>query len=75
MVAIAVAISAWVLRIRHVRLTAEPFRTPGGPLVPVLACLCIVAVIYATVTRVEVTALGVALLVSSGIYLLRARRE
>jgi hypothetical protein len=44
-------------------------------MVPVLACLCIVAVIYATVTRVEVTALGVALAVSSGIYLLRARRE
>jgi len=75
LVYIAVAISAWVLRVRDVRLAAAPFRTPGGPMVPVLACLCIVAVIYATVTRVEVTALGVALVVSSGIYLLRARRE
>ena len=75
LVYIAVAISAWVLRVRDVRLTAPPFRTPGGPLVPSLACLCIVAVIYATVTRSEVLALGVVLLVSSGVYAVRALRR
>ena len=75
LVYIAVAISAWVLRVRGVRLAAEPFRTPGGPLVPALACLSIVAVIIATVSRIEVVGLGMALLVSSGVYLLRARRE
>lgn len=74
LVYIAVAISAWVLRTRDVRLSAPPFRTPGGPIVPVLACACIVAVIYATVTKVEVVALGVALLVSSGVYAVRAMR-
>jgi amino acid transporter len=75
LVYIAVAISAWVLRMRDVRLAAPPFRTPGGPLVPALACVCIAAVIVATVTRVEVMALGVALLVSSGVYVARALRE
>jgi amino acid transporter len=78
LVYIAVAISAWVLRVRDVRLAAPPFRTPGGPLVPLLACASIVAVIVATVTRIEVVALGVALLVSSGAYVardVRARRR
>jgi amino acid transporter len=75
LVYIAVAVSAWVLRVRDVRLAAPPFRTPGGPLVPVLACVCIVAVIIATVTRIEVAGLAVALLVSSGIYVVRAIRS
>jgi amino acid transporter len=74
LVYIAVAISSWVLRVRDVRLAARPFSAPGGPLVPVLACLCIAAVIYATVSRIEVLALGAALLISSGVYLVRAIR-
>jgi amino acid transporter len=74
LVYIGVAVSAWVLRVRDVRLAGAPFRTPGGPLVPILACVCIAAVIYATVSRTEVLALGVALLVSSGVYVVRAAR-
>lgn len=74
LVYIAVAMSAWVLRVRDVRLAAPPFRTPGGPLVPLLACGCIVAVIVATVSTAEVVALGVALLVSSGLYVVREVR-
>ena len=74
LVYIAVAISAWVLRVRDVRLEAPPFRTPGGPVVPLLACACIVAVIVATVSKAEVLALGLVLLASSGLYLVRVIR-
>jgi len=74
LVYVAVAISAWVLRVRDVRLAAPPFRTPGGPVVPLLACACIVAVIVATVSKAEVLALGLVLLASSGLYLVRLIR-
>ena len=41
---------------------------------PLLACACIVAVIVATVSKAEVLALGLVLLVSSGLYLVRVIR-
>jgi hypothetical protein len=43
-----VALAAWRLRATGVRLEGEPFGLPGGPLVPVLACAAIGAVIVAT---------------------------
>jgi APA family basic amino acid/polyamine antiporter len=44
------AIAAYVLRKRDVRTDGEPFLAPGGPLVPVAACLSIAWLFYETVT-------------------------
>jgi amino acid transporter len=75
LVYIGVAIAAWLLRVRNVRLAGQPFRAPGGPLVPVLACVAIVAVIVATVTRAEFVALGIAVAAATAAYVARARRQ
>jgi basic amino acid/polyamine antiporter, APA family len=68
------AIAAWVLRRRGVRGEGEPFRTPGGPLVPVLACIAIAWVVSQTITRREFAAVGAVLAPSMVAYALRARR-
>jgi amino acid transporter len=52
------AIAAGVLWRRDVRQSGEPFKAPGGPLVPILASLAIVWLLSATVTRRELTALA-----------------
>ena len=44
------AIAAYVLRKRDVRTDGEPFLAPGGPLVPVAACLSMAWLFYETVT-------------------------
>ena len=75
LVYIGVAVAAWLLRVRDVRLAGEPFRAPGGPVVPVLACLAIAAVIVATVTRTEFIALGIAVVISTAAFMARARRR
>jgi len=41
LVYIAVALASWALRARGVRLLGEPFSVPGGPVVPVLACVAV----------------------------------
>jgi APA family basic amino acid/polyamine antiporter len=69
------AIAAGVLRQRDIRTEGEPFRAPGGPLIPVLACAAILSVLWATVTRREVLALVGVLVVASIIYGARAMRS
>jgi len=71
---IVIALAAWRLRARNVRLEGDPFNLPGGPLVPLLACAAIGAVIVATVSKAEVAALAIALAVASVIYGVRALR-
>jgi APA family basic amino acid/polyamine antiporter len=71
---VVTALAAWRLRARNVRLEGEPFNVPGGPLVPVLACAAIGAVIVATVSRAEVAALALALVVASAVYAARSLR-
>jgi amino acid transporter len=44
------AIATLVLRKRDVRMDGQPFVIPGGPLVPIAACLAIVWLFYETVT-------------------------
>lgn len=53
------AIAAGVLWKRDVRQSGEPFKAPGGPLVPALAAIAIVWLLWATVTRREFVALAV----------------
>jgi amino acid transporter len=46
------ALAGWQLKRRGVRLEQEPFSVPGGPLVPILACLGIIGLL-ASVTWEE----------------------
>jgi len=71
---IVVALAAWRLRALNVRLEGEPFKLPGGPLVPLLACAAIGAVIVATVSRAEVVALALAVAVATAIFAARSLR-
>jgi len=71
LVYLAVAVAAWELRRRDVRTHGDPFVAPGGPIVPVAACLSIAAVIVATVSWIEVAAVAVVLAVSTGAYVFR----
>jgi APA family basic amino acid/polyamine antiporter len=68
------AISMWVLRQKNVRGDGEPFRVPGGPLVPILTCVATGWVIVATVTQREIIAVLGALVLATLLYALRARR-
>jgi amino acid transporter len=68
------AIAAGVLRRRDVRQSGEPFRSPGGPLVPVLTCIAIAWLLWATVTEREFIALAVVVGIAVVMYGLRAAR-
>ena len=71
LVYVVVALAAWRLRATGVRLQGEPFGLPGGPLVPLLACAAIGAVIVATVSAAEVAAMAAAIAVATAIYVVR----
>ena len=71
LVYVVVALAAWRLRATGVRLEGEPFGLPGGPLVPLLACAAIGAVIVATVSRAEVAAMAAAIAVATALYVVR----
>ena len=75
LVYIGVAAAAWQLRRRDVRTLGDPFVTPGGPLVPILACAAIVGVLVATVTWIEVGAVVGALVLAIVVFLVKARRS
>jgi amino acid transporter len=75
LVYIVIALAAWRLRARGVRLEGEPFNLAGGPLVPILACLAIGAVIVATVSKVEVGAMVLAVAIATVLYAVRSLRR
>lgn len=68
------AIAAWVLRKRDVRMDGEPFKTPGGPLVPIAACLGIAWVFYETVAMDQFVALVAVLAMIVTLYGIRKWR-
>jgi len=67
------AVAVLVLRRRDVRDGGEPFRTPGGPAVPLLACAVIAWIVMKTATRAEVVALLVTLALTAVAYATRRR--
>ena len=75
LVYVVVALAAWRLRTAGVRLEGEPFALPGGPLVPILACTTIGAVIVATVSVKEVAAMAVAIAVATALFVVRQIRR
>ena len=68
------AIAAYVLRKKDVRADGEPFLAPGGPLVPVAACLSLAWLFYETVTTEQFFALVIVLVVVFVMYGLRTWR-
>jgi amino acid transporter len=68
------AIAAWNLRRRNVRSEGEPFVTPGGPLVPIAACLSIAWLFSETADRGQLIALGIVLATIFALYGIRALR-
>jgi len=69
------AIAAYMLRKKDIRTDGEPYLTPGGPLVPIAACLSLAWLFYETVTREQFTALLIVLAVVFALYGLRAWRK
>jgi amino acid transporter len=70
---VACALSVLVMRVRDVHTDAPPFRVPGGPLVPALACV-VVAVLLARAALREYNAVALALAVAAALYALQRRR-
>jgi basic amino acid/polyamine antiporter, APA family len=68
------AVAAFVLRRRDVRAGGEPFRSPGGPLVPALTCAAIAWVLTETISLRELTAVGALILVALALYAVRGWR-
>jgi amino acid transporter len=68
------AVSVWILRKRDVRMAGEPFRIPGGPIVPALATASVVWLLWETVTRREIAAVGLVLVLAIAAYVIRALR-
>lgn len=58
---------------RDVSTHGAPFVTPGGPLVPAVACASIVGVLVATATRIEVGAVAGAVALAIVVFLIRER--
>jgi amino acid transporter len=68
------AVAAWNLRRRNIRTESEPFVTPGGPLVPIAACLSIAWLFSETVNRQQLIALLILLAIIFALYAIRTMR-
>ena len=68
------AIAAYVLRKRDVRTDGEPFLAPGGPLVPIAACLSLAWLFYETVEPAAIHRVADRAGLCSLLYVLRAWR-
>jgi amino acid transporter len=73
LVYISVAVAAWRLRRRDVRMHGDPFVTPGGPLVPALTCAAIVGMLVATATWIEVVAVALTVALATAAFVFRRR--
>jgi APA family basic amino acid/polyamine antiporter len=73
LVDLACCLAVLELRRRDVRAEGVPFRIPGGPVVPILAC-AVVAWLLTSAGSAEFLAVAGVLVISSLLYLLRRRR-
>jgi amino acid transporter len=67
------AVGVWLLRRRDVRTDEPPYLMPGGPLVPVAACVANAWLIYATAGRRELAGLVLLCALAVALYLLKMR--
>ncbi len=63
-----------VLRRRDVRTHGAPFLVPGGPTIPLLACVVVIWLL-AQATRDELIAMALVILTASVLYLARSKRN
>jgi len=68
------AIGVWVLRRRDVREAGDPFLIPGGPAVPLAACVLNVGLIFETGKPLELIGLGALAAIAVLLYAVRALR-
>ena len=68
------AIAVLQLRRRKVRLEGAPWVIPGGPLVPLAACVANAWLIYATAAAADWLGLGIVVIAALLLYALRAAR-
>jgi basic amino acid/polyamine antiporter, APA family len=68
------AIAALILRRRDVRSDGEPFKSPGGPLVPIAACVAVAWLFYETADDSQFYALLIALAIIFALYGIRVLR-
>lgn len=69
------AIAALVLRRRNIRGDGEPFLTPGGPLIPIAACIALTGLFYQTVQLRQFIALILILILIFVLYGVREWRR
>ena len=69
------AIATLILRRRDVRADGEPFVLPGGPVIPLAACVAIAWLFYETARDgTQLYALLIALAIILALYAIRALR-
>jgi len=69
------AVGVWVLRRRDVRMVGEPFRLPGGPLIPLAACALSAGLMVATAGPREALGLAAMGAIAAVLYVVRAYRR
>jgi basic amino acid/polyamine antiporter, APA family len=72
---ILAAIAVWALRRRDVRTEGEPFRAPGGPVIPLAACVLSAGLIVETANRSQALGLALMVTVAVALYAVRAYRR
>ena len=68
------AVAVWVLRKRDVRSDGPPFLIPGGPIIPIAACVANVWLLYATASRDDLYGLLAIIVASVLLYAVRQFR-
>jgi amino acid transporter len=71
----ACCVAAWELRRRDVRGSGPPFRVPGGPTVPALACVVILGLVSSITGGEWATFAAVAAVAASIFVATRGRRQ
>ncbi|HTX23914.1 MAG TPA: amino acid permease [Steroidobacteraceae bacterium] len=69
------AIGVWVLRRRDIRTAGEPFVLPGGPIIPLAACVLSAGLMVETAGLREIVGLALAAAVAVVLYGVRAYRR
>jgi APA family basic amino acid/polyamine antiporter len=67
-------IALWRLRQNDIRADGQPFRLPGGPIIPLLTCMTTLWVAWQTISMREFVAFGVVLLLCAAAYAIRRLR-
>jgi len=68
------AIAVWLLRVRDVRSDGKPFIIPGGPLVPIAACVVNILMIAATAQRRDYIGMVISIAIALALYAIRKLR-